>query len=137
MDGPDVETRLTAALAADDQATRVSAVRGLSTWESAAATPLLRAALGDPNVWVRYAAARALAGRHDAPARARLLDLAATDPAPQVRIAAIESAGAPASQAETNLLSLLAETDPEPEVRHAARTLLDRDNGDDPGRRHS
>jgi HEAT repeat protein len=137
MDGPDVETRLTAALAADDQATRVSAVRGLSTWESAAATPLLRAALGDPNVWVRYAAARALAGRHDALTRARLLDLAATDPAPQVRIAAIESAGAPASQAETSLLSLLAETDPEPEVRHAARTLLDRDNGDDPGRRHS
>lgn len=110
------------ALARDASATvRAAAARGVAQIPGASSLRALLAACGDPDMWVRYYAARGLAHTGDTSASvAEMLGrLALHDTAPPIRIAAIEAL---ASFRQTGAVSLLEQLtrDPEQEVAEAA-----------------
>lgn len=116
------ETLVRDALARDASATvRAAAARGVAQIPGESSLRALLAACGDPDMWVRYYAARGLArtGGTSATVAEMLGRLALHDASPPIRIAAIE-AMSPFRQ--TGVVSLLEQLtrDPEPEVAEAA-----------------
>ena len=90
-------SKVTDVVVSDDDATvRASAVRALGQQRNDDAVPALIRALCDPNLWVRYYAARACMRRSAmvADVVAALLECAIRDGVPPVRIAAIDTLGA-------------------------------------------
>jgi HEAT repeat protein len=81
------------ALMEDTSRARASAATALGRVPGADACDALHRALGDPDVWVRYFAARALAEHGTPDSLDALAVVAAGDAAPHVRIAAIETIG--------------------------------------------
>jgi HEAT repeat protein len=89
----------------------------------------LRAALEDPDPWVRYFAVGALELRVDAGASAALVRLARLDPATHVRIAAVQALGSLDAVAVTGVASELIR-DADPDLAGAAIAALASAHGD-------
>lgn len=84
--------RLVRSLTADQPRVRAAAAGALADVEGAG--PALTAALRDPDLWVRYFAARSLGAQRYEPAFEALEAAASSDPVAHVRIAAAEAIGA-------------------------------------------
>jgi HEAT repeat protein len=98
------------AIAEDTPRARAAAATALGRVEGPEARATLHEALADPDAWVRYFAARALAEHGHEDALDALSALAAEDPAPHVRIAALESIGAIDGPRATSMLQPYAGT---------------------------
>lgn len=125
-DDPDAATAVRNALQSDaDGSVRAAATRALSQGTSSAVSDLLREALGDPNLWVRYYAARASGRLHEPTAELvnALAERVAQDRAAPVRVAAIEAI---ATLGQVTILAplLLAATDLDDDVSAAALRAL-------------
>jgi len=119
FDDPRTLPTLVQALQADTPKARAAAAQGLAQVSGAAAIDALRRATGDPDSWVRYYAARSLAGHRDASVIPDLVELARQDGAMHVRIAALEAIGIIDGDQATETLVSYANGD-EPELAAAA-----------------
>ena len=109
-----------------DAGVRAAGVRALGQWHADDSVPVLVEALADANLWVRYYAARACAGRRrnaSATLLAALLERAVRERTPPVRIAAIDALGAIASPSTLDIVMSVA-TDEDTDVACAALAAL-------------
>jgi HEAT repeat protein len=123
LDDPRVGEVLGEALRSGTGPTRAAAARALARLEPAAAAALLPAALADPDLWVRYYAARSAGTLGLADLGPALAGLARGDAAVPVRIAALQALGTAGAAEAVATAAALAE-DGEPEVRLAALAVL-------------
>ena len=91
VDGERADLRLSKRLSHETPRARAAIVRSLAQYESPAATGALLSALEDPDLWVRYYAARSLTARRDPRVLPALLKAAAAGNPQPVRIAAIDA----------------------------------------------
>ncbi len=108
-----------------DPSVRAAAVRALGQHRSDESVPALVTALRDPNLWVRYYAARACMRRHATHVDivTALLECAIRDQAPPVRIAAVEALAALEAPSTLEILVSLTH-DPDLDVSSAAVVAL-------------
>jgi HEAT repeat protein len=124
LNDPAVLGALREGLHATSATTRAAAVRAIARISPADATPLLQEALEDPDLWVRYYAARAAGSLELGVLSSALNEVARHDPAVPVRIAALESIGSVSPAGVSLLLEAIGDSDPE--IRVAALVALAR-----------
>lgn len=117
--GIDLHDELQRVLTSDVASVRAQAAHALRSLDEVDATRLLLTGLADPDLWVRYYAARAASGANDASVLAALKRAALSDPAPPVRIAALEALGPRDADLARDLTG-----DPNFDLAQAARGVL-------------
>jgi HEAT repeat protein len=120
LDDPRIAAVVGEALRGAAAPERAAAARALARLEPGDAAPLLPGALADPDLWVRYYAARSAGAARLAELAPALVEVARQDPAVPVRIAAVQALGEVGSAASAAALA----DDPEPEVRLAVLAVL-------------
>ena len=123
FDDPRAVAAIGNAFAAGEANSRAAAARAVAQLDPKQSAPLLRSALADPDLWVRYHAIRSLIALEIKGFDDALLSIANSDPVVPVRSAAIEALGALCVEAAAPLLAMLARND-EREIAVAAIEAL-------------